>query len=88
MGGDEMGKILNKKQMTEEDIKLHYITPSIMRRYENVITDVLLRICEALNCNLQYIVERVLINNENKNTERITDRRRKNGRKNKCQHWL
>lgn len=80
MGGDEMGKILNKKQMTEEDIKLHYITPSIMRRCENVITDVLLRICEALNCNLQYIVEHVLINNENKNTERITDRRRKNGR--------
>ena len=29
-----MGKILNKKQMTEEDIKLHYITPSIMRRCE------------------------------------------------------
>lgn len=49
MGGDKMGKILNKKQMIEEDIKLHYITPSIMRRYENVITDVLLRICEALN---------------------------------------
>lgn len=29
-----MGKILNKKQMTKEDIKLHYITPSIMRRCE------------------------------------------------------
>lgn len=43
-GGDEMGKILNKKQMTEEDIKLHYITPSIMRRCENVTTDILLRI--------------------------------------------
>lgn len=43
-GGDEMGKILNKKQMTEEDIKLHYITPSIMRRCENVTTDILLRV--------------------------------------------
>lgn len=40
-----MSKILNKKQMTEEDIKLHYVTPSIMRRRENVITVVLLRIC-------------------------------------------
>ena len=47
-GGDKMGKILNKKQMTEEDIKHHYITPSIMRRCENVTTDILLRIYEAL----------------------------------------
>lgn len=50
-----------------------------MGRCENVTTDGLLRICEALECNLQDIVEHVLINNENKNTERITDRRSKNG---------
>lgn len=28
-----MSKILNKKQMTEEDIKLHYITPSIISKW-------------------------------------------------------
>lgn len=41
-----------------------------MGRCENVTTDVLLRICEALECNLQYIVEHVPVNNENKNTEK------------------
>lgn len=34
-----MSKILNKKQMTEEDIKLHYITPSIISKWDkNKIT--------------------------------------------------
>lgn len=28
-----MGPILNKKQMTEEDIKLHYITPAIQSKW-------------------------------------------------------
>ena len=28
-----MSKVLNKKQMTEEDIKLHYITPSITSKW-------------------------------------------------------
>ena len=32
---------------------------------ENVTTDVLLRICEALDCNLNDIVETVLDNKEN-----------------------
>ena len=30
--------ILNKKQMSEEDIKLNYITPAIQRGWENHIT--------------------------------------------------
>lgn len=34
-----MSKILNKKQMTEEDIKLHYITTSIISKWDkNKIT--------------------------------------------------
>lgn len=34
-----MSKILNKKEMTEEDIKLHYITPSITSKWDrNKIT--------------------------------------------------
>lgn len=41
-----------------------------MGRCENVTTDVLLRICEALEYNLQDIVERIPVNNENKNTEK------------------
>ena len=32
-----------------------------MGRCENVTTDVLLRICEALDCNIEDIMERVLI---------------------------
>ena len=32
-----------------------------MGRCENVTTDVLLRICEALNCNIEDIMERVQI---------------------------
>lgn len=28
-----MGPILNKKQMTEEDIKFHYITPAIQSKW-------------------------------------------------------
>lgn len=32
-----------------------------MRRCENVTTDVLLRICEALDCNIEDIMERVQI---------------------------
>ena len=34
-----------------------------MGRCENVTTDVLLRICEALDCNIEEIVERVPKNN-------------------------
>ena len=34
-----MKKVLNKKQMSEEDIQLHYITPSIISKwYKNKIT--------------------------------------------------
>lgn len=29
-----MNKVLSKKQMTEEDIKLHYITPSIKSKWD------------------------------------------------------
>ena len=29
-----MGTILNKKQMTEEDIKLQYITPAIVSKWD------------------------------------------------------
>lgn len=32
-----------------------------MGRCENVTTDVLLRICEALNCNIEEIMERIPI---------------------------
>ena len=28
-----MSKVLNKKQMSEEDIKLHYITPSFISKW-------------------------------------------------------
>ena len=34
-----MKKVLNKKQMSGEDIKLHYITPSIISKWDkNKIT--------------------------------------------------
>lgn len=52
-----MDKILTKKQMTEEDIKLHYITPSILARWdknkitmETQITDGKINIRGNLRC--------------------------------------
>lgn len=43
--------VLNKKQMTEEDIKLHYITPAIQVKwgpYYNGDKNHLLPLCERL----------------------------------------
>ena len=33
-----MSPIINKKQMTEEDIKLNYITPAILSKWKDFIT--------------------------------------------------
>ena len=40
-----------------------------MGRSENVTTDVLLRICEALDCNIEDIMERVPVKDSAKATE-------------------
>lgn len=48
-----------KKRQLQEMSGVSAASIAKMGRNENVTTDVLLRICEALNCNIQDIMERV-----------------------------
>ncbi len=55
--------ILIDKDMTKTDLqkaaRLSWSSISKLNRGENISTDLLLRICNALNCNLSDIVETV-----------------------------
>lgn len=48
-----------KKQKLQEMSEVSAASIAKMGRCENVTTDVLLRICEALNCKIEDIMERV-----------------------------
>lgn len=48
-----------KKQELQEISEVSPASIAKMGRCENVTTDVLLRICEALDCNIEDIMERV-----------------------------
>ena len=50
-----------KKQELQKMSEVSAASIAKMGRCENVTTDVLLRICEALNCNIEDIMERVQI---------------------------
>ena len=52
-----------KKQELQKMSEVSAASIANMGRCENVTTDVLLRICEALDCNIEEIVERVPKNN-------------------------
>ncbi len=55
-----------KKQELQKMSGVSAASIAKMGRCENVTTDVLLRICEALDCQLSDIIERVPMNNSNK----------------------
>lgn len=48
-----------KKQELQNEAKVSATSIAKMGRCENVTTDVLLRICNALDCNIEDIMERV-----------------------------
>ena len=54
-----------KKRELQEMSNVSATSIAKLGRNENVTTDVLLRICESLNCNIEDIMERVFINNDN-----------------------
>ena len=60
---NKLWKMLIDKEMNKQDlIKLANISPASVAKLgkgANVTTDVLLKICEALNCNLEDIIETV-----------------------------
>jgi len=60
---NKLWKLLIDKEMNKQDlIKLANISPASVAKLgkgANVTTDVLLKICEALNCNLEDIIETV-----------------------------
>lgn len=60
---NKLWKLLIDKEMNKLDlIKLANISPASVAKLgkgANVTTDVLLKICEALNCNLEDIIETV-----------------------------
>lgn len=68
---NKLWKLLIDKEMNKQDlIKLANISPASVAKLgkgANVTTDVLLKICEALNCNLEDIIETVK-NDINKKT--------------------
>lgn len=58
---------IKKRNCKKSDVSAASIAK--MGRCENVTTDVLLRICEALDCNVEDIMERVSNSKIEKNTE-------------------
>lgn len=53
-----------KKQELQKKSKVSAASIAKMGRCENVTTDVLLRICDALECNVEDIMERVPVKTE------------------------
>ena len=58
-----------QKQELQKQSDVSAASIAKMGRCENVTTDVLLRICEALDCNVEDIMERVPNIAKEKNTE-------------------
>lgn len=54
-----------KKRQLQELSGVSAASIAKMGRNENVTTEVLLRICEALDCNIENIMERIPVKNEN-----------------------
>ena len=54
-----------KKRQLQEMSGVSAASIAKMGRNENVTTEVLLRICEALDCNIENIMERVPVKSEN-----------------------
>lgn len=69
---NKLWKLLIDKGMNKQDLgKIANISPASIAKLgkgANVTTDVLLKICEALNCNLEDIIETVK-ENDNKKEE-------------------
>lgn len=70
---NKLWKLLIDKGMNKKDLgKIANISPVFIAKLgkgANVTTDVLLKICEALECNLEDIIEIVKENNNNNNKE-------------------
>lgn len=60
---NKLWKMLIDKNMNKTDLKdaakISAASVAKLGRCENITTDVLLRICEALNCNLEEIIETI-----------------------------
>lgn len=71
MSYKKLWKLLIDRDMKKSDLrtqaKISSSSLAKLGKDENVTTDVLLRICEALNCNLNDIVESVPEDSEQKN---------------------
>ena len=53
-------QMLLDRDMTKKDLREHSTTSlAKLGKGENITTDVLLKICEALNCNINEIVETI-----------------------------
>lgn len=69
---NKLWKLLIDKNMKKKELaQLAGISNSLlskMKKNENVTVDVLIKICSALNCNIEDIME---INKDNSNKERI-----------------
>lgn len=69
---NKLWKLLIDKGMNKQDLgKIANISPASIAKLgkgANVTTDVLLKICDALNCNLEDIIETVK-ENDNKKEE-------------------
>lgn len=67
---NKLWKLLIDKGMNKQDLgKLANISPASIAKLgkgANVTTDVLLKICEALDCNLEDIIETVKESNNQK----------------------
>ena len=70
MSYNKLWKLLIDKKMKKSDLrkdaKISSSTLAKLTNDENVTTDVLLRICEALDCQLEDIVERIEKKQESK----------------------
>ena len=65
--------LLAEREMSKKDLReisgISTATLAKLGKGENLTPDVLLKICESLNCNIKEIVETVLIDDEEKQTE-------------------
>ncbi|WP_108775618.1 helix-turn-helix domain-containing protein [Lactimicrobium massiliense] len=65
-------KGMNKRQLREKS-GISTASMAKLGKGENITTDVLLRICEALDCNINQIMESVPDSNSMKNKETMDD---------------